>query len=194
MTDDDFQPPAPSGPNTPAEGFHLDPVPVALALAFGVSIALLHRPGPGRTFEVVAVGVAALLSYRVGWKAARFAAGATAVGFLVLEGHWHRLGGAHLARELIAALLVFGVCLAASRSRIGLDRVRAEQHALREELERIRATEALEEKLGGARRASALEYELERSRRHTRSRSSWCGRTRSTTCSCASASRRRRTR
>jgi diguanylate cyclase (GGDEF)-like protein len=41
-----------------------------------------------------------------------------------------------------------------------------EQQALRDELERIRATEVLEEKLGGARRASALEYELERSRRH----------------------------
>jgi diguanylate cyclase (GGDEF)-like protein len=166
MTDNDFQPPTPSGPNAPSEGLRLDPVPVALALAFLVSLALLHTPGPGRVLEVVAVGAAALLSYRVGWKAARFAAGATAFGFLVLEGHWGRLGGGHLARELIAALLVFGVCLAAARSRIGLDRGRAEQHALREELERIRATEVLEEKLGGARKASALEYELERSRRH----------------------------
>jgi diguanylate cyclase (GGDEF)-like protein len=126
----------------------------------------LHRPGPGRTFEVAAVGLATLLSYRVGWKRARFTAGATAVGFLVLDGHWHRLGGAHLARELIAALLVFGVCLAAARARIGGDRVQAEQHALREELERIRAAEVLEATLGGARRGGALEYELERSRRH----------------------------
>src|SRR4051795_11074777 len=95
MTGDDVQPPAPSESNAPADGFDLDPAPVALALAFAVSLALLHRPGPGRTFEVAAVGVAALLSYRVGWKRARFTAGATAVGFLVLEGHWHRLRGGH---------------------------------------------------------------------------------------------------
>src|SRR3954468_3302864 len=166
MSDDDLQPPAPGPPNAPPDGLRIDPIPVALALAFLVSLALLHRPGPGRTFEVVVVGAAALLSYRIGWKAARFAAGATTFAFLVLEAHWHRLGGGHLARELIAALLVFGVCLASARSPIGLDRMRAEQHVLRDELERIRATEVLEEKLGGARRASALEYELERSRRH----------------------------
>jgi diguanylate cyclase (GGDEF)-like protein len=147
-------------------GLALDPIVVALALAFAVSLAILARSGAGRTLELVLVGAAALASYRARWRAARFVAGATAFGFLLLEAHYGRLGGKHLARELIAALLAFGVCLAAARSRIELDRRQARLVAAQDELERIRATEVLEEKLGGVRKASALEYELERSRRH----------------------------
>jgi diguanylate cyclase (GGDEF)-like protein len=143
----------------------LDAVVIALALAFLTGVALLARSGAGRTFELLAVGAAAVGCYRAGWRAARLAAGATAFVFLVLEAHYGRLGH-NLPRELVAAVLVFGVCLASARSRIELDRARARLLAAQEELERIRATEVLEEKLGGARKASALEYELERSRRH----------------------------
>jgi diguanylate cyclase (GGDEF)-like protein len=156
------QPEAP--PAGPVAG--LDAIVVALALAFLVALALLGRQGPGRSLELVVVGVLAVVSYRIGWRAARAAAGAATAAFLVLELHYGRLGSAHLARELIGAILVFAVCLASARARIELDR---RQHALvaaRDELERIRATEVLEQKLGGARRASVLEYELERSRRH----------------------------
>lgn len=155
------QPPAER--SAPAGG--LDAVVVALALAFLTGLALLARSGPGRAFELVVVGVLAIVSYRVGWRAARAAAGAATVAFLVLELHWGRLGG-HLARELIAAALVFGVCLASARARTELERSRLALVAVQDELERIRATEVLEQKLGGARRASVLEYELERSRRH----------------------------
>jgi diguanylate cyclase (GGDEF)-like protein len=153
-------------PETAATPPVVDAVVVALALAFLCGIAIVARSGPGRTLELVAVGIAAIASYRVGWRAARAAAGATAFAFLVLEAHYGRLGGKHLAHELIAALLVFGACLAAARSRIELDRRQARLLTAYDELERIRATEVLEEKLGGVRKASALEYELERSRRH----------------------------
>jgi diguanylate cyclase (GGDEF)-like protein len=155
-------------PEAPPPGLTagLDAVVVALALAFLVGLALLGRPGPGRSLEIVVVGVLAIVSYRIGWRAARAAAGGTTMAFLILEAHYGRLGGAHLARELIGALLVFGVCLASARTRIELDRGRRALFAARDELERIRATEVLEQKLGGARRASVLEYELERSRRH----------------------------
>jgi diguanylate cyclase (GGDEF)-like protein len=151
---------------TTRPGQGVDAVVVALALAFLVAFALLGKPGPGRSLELGFVGVLAIVSYRVGWRAARFAAGATTLGFLLLEAHYGRLGGAHLARELIAAVLVFAVCLASARTRIELDRRQRALFAARSELERIRATEVLEQKLGGARRASVLEYELERSRRH----------------------------
>ncbi|MDX6516100.1 MAG: hypothetical protein QOH73_1766 [Gaiellaceae bacterium] len=144
----------------------LDAIVVALALAFLVALALLGRQGPGRSLELVVVGVLAVVSYRIGWRAARAAAGAATGAFLILELHYGRLGSAHLARELIGAILVFAVCLASARARIELDRRQRGLVAARDELERIRATEVLEQKLGGARRASVLEYELERSRRH----------------------------
>jgi diguanylate cyclase (GGDEF)-like protein len=148
----------------PATGF--DAVAVALALAFATGLALLGGSGRGRAFELVVVGVLALFSYRIGWRAARAAAGAAVVAFGVLELHYGRLGDGHLAHELIALLLVFGTCLASARARIGRDRLELRLVSAREELERIRAMEVMEEKLGGARRASVLEYELERSRRH----------------------------
>jgi diguanylate cyclase (GGDEF)-like protein len=141
-------------------------VVVALALAFATSLALLARTGPGRPFELVVVAGFAILSYRVGWRAARAAAGAATIVFLVLELHWGRLGGGHPARVLIDAVLVFAVCLASARARTDLERRQLQLVGARNELERIRATEVLEQKLGGARRASVLEYELERSRRH----------------------------
>src|SRR4051794_39062562 len=87
-----------------AAGF--DAIAAALGIAFLVGLALLGRGGPGRVFELVLVGVLALVSYRVGWRAARATAGGAAVAFLVLEEHYGRLGGGHLARELIATLLV----------------------------------------------------------------------------------------
>lgn len=166
MTVETDESPEQQAPERPAPGGGLDAVVVALALAFLTGLALLARSGPGRALELVVVGVLAIVSYRVGWRAARAAAGAATAAFLVLELHWGRLGGGHLARELIAAALVFGVCLAAARSRTELERSRLALVAAQDELERIRATEVLEQKLGGARRASVLEYELERSRRH----------------------------
>jgi diguanylate cyclase (GGDEF)-like protein len=144
----------------------VDAVVVALALAFACSLALLQRTGPGRALELVVVAVASIVSYRVGWRAARAAAGAATVAYLLLEAHYGRLGGSHLARQLIDAVLVFAVCLTSARARTDLDRARARLVAAQDALERIHETELLEEKLGGARRASALEYELERSRRH----------------------------
>ena len=164
--DTDAHPKPRSAPPADPHGNPFDAVVIALALAFLTGVALLGRTGPGRTLELLAVGAASIACYRAGWRAARFAAGATAFGFLLLEAHYGRLGSGRLARELIAAVLVFGVCLASARSRIELDRSRARLLSAQDELERIRATEVLEEKLGGTRKASALEYELERSRRH----------------------------
>jgi diguanylate cyclase (GGDEF)-like protein len=153
-------------PPRPAPSAGVDAVVVALALAFLASLAILGPRGPGRALELVVVGVFAVVSNRIGWRAARAAAGGATAVFLVLELHYGRLGGAHLARELIAAVLVFAVCLASARARGELERRQSALVGARDELERIRATEVLEQKLGGARRASVLEYELERSRRH----------------------------
>jgi len=151
-------------PQAPERG--VDAVLLALAAAFAAAVAILGPRGEGRVLELLITAGAALLSYRVGWRAARAVGGAAVAAFLLLEAHFGRLGHGHTGRELLTAILVVGACLLAARARRDVERLRYALRAARDDLAHAQASAVLEQKLSGSRRAGALEYELERSRRH----------------------------
>lgn len=150
----------------PAAGTFADGFVVSLGVFGAVAAGLAQRGDGLATFEIVLAGIGMIAAYLARWRVGRVIAAASPLVFLFLEGRNGNVNRTRYWSEMVLAAGIFAATFAAAYLRMTIESRDDDLDRAVNEVQRKRADERLSEKLSGARNLSALEIEVERSRRH----------------------------
>lgn len=138
-----------------------------LVLLVAVAVGFLGDPVPGRQLELVLVGIGTFLAYRAGWTYGRAVALVIAAVYLLVEASYGRLDGEHYWRHVLFVSGIIGAALSAAYFRLTTEAQTSEIGRSLAAAGEAENHEGMERRLSRPHPLRPIEYELERSRRHS---------------------------